>query len=225
MTFGIGSLRTTRSTTPASTSSSTAPPALTRATNTSPFAPGLRCNASTATPCFFAKPATAAGGALADGPVTSRSSLTARSATSPTSTARRRGVARSFSYLPVFGARPSATSSSRMPLAKARPSADSALGGSSSVSSSTRRLGMSHRKAEPFSGLVVGLGDAARESTHPADVGSALGDRDRAARVEQVEGVRGLHHHLVAGQHALRLDQAFGFVFIVLEQLKQQLDD
>ena len=141
MTLGIGSLLTTRSTTPASTSSSAAPPALTRATNTSPFASRLALQRLHRHAVLLREAGHGrAAAALAAGPVTSRSSLAARSATSLTSTARRRGVARSLSNLPVFGARPSATSSSRIPLANARPSADNAFGGSSSVSSSTRRL-------------------------------------------------------------------------------------
>src|SRR6185436_19697696 len=225
ITFGIGSFFTARPTTPASASSSAVPPALTRATHTSPFAPGFFCSASTATPCFLANPATAAAGALADGPVTSFSSLAARSATSRTSAARRRGVARSCSTLPPFGARPSATSSSRMPWANALPSADSALGGSSSVSSSTSRLlAIFHWEAEAFAGLEISLGHRAGEGPYPPNVGGALGHRDRAARVEQVEGMRGLHHHLVARQHALRFDQPFRLAFVVREGIEKQRD-
>src|SRR6185436_10871846 len=224
ITFGIGSFFTARPTTPASASSSAVPPALTRATHTSPFAPGFRCSASTATPCFLANPATDATGAPAEGPVTSFSSLAARSATSRTSTARRRGVARSCSYLPPLGARPSATSSSRMPLAKAVPRADSAFGGSSSVSSSTSRLlAIFHWKAESLAGLVVGLCHGACERADPPYVGRALGHRDRAARVEQVEGMRGLHHHLIPRQHALRTDQALRFAFVFAEVPEQHV--
>ena len=47
-----------------------------------------------------------------------------------------------------------------------------------------------HREAKALARLVVGLRHGTREAAHAADVGGALGDRDRAARIEQVEGVR-----------------------------------
>ena len=112
---------------------------------------------------------------------------------------------------------------STMPSANASPSFFSAFGGSSSANSSTsERRGASRRQAaffciggdsRPGAGaigkpsalarFVVALRDAARQVADAADVGGALGDGDRAARVEQVERVRGLQHLLVGGQREL----------------------
>ena len=51
-----------------------------------------------------------------------------------------------------------------------------------------------HREAEAGARFQVGLGDGAGQIADAADVGGALGDRDGAAGVEQVEGVRGLQY-------------------------------
>src|SRR3546814_5221593 len=54
----------------------------------------------------------------------------------------------------------------------------------------------------------VALGHRLRQLAHAQDGALALGDGDRAARVEQVEAVRGLHHLLVGGQRQVEFDQA-----------------
>src|SRR5205823_11468981 len=123
-------------------------------------------------------------------------------------TARRRGVHQVVTTL-------SASRKSRafrpfaMPAAKAAPSLTSAFGGSSSVCSSTRSVWFmilllcglgQHREAELLARVVVGLSDQARQRAHAADVGGALGDGDRAARIQQVEAVRRLHDLLVGRQ-------------------------
>jgi hypothetical protein len=70
---------------------------------------------------------------------------------------------------------------------------------------------------------VVGLGDFARQGAHAADVGRPFGDRNGAARIEQVEGVRALHHHFVARQRQAGSDQAPGFGFVFAEMTEQQV--
>src|SRR6185436_10133216 len=211
----MGRLFNASSTRPARTFSSARPLMWTRATMTSPLSVDFFCKASTATPCFFAKPAIACGAALAGGPATSLSRSWPLARTSGKRTARRRGVANARA--PCLASCALASSLERRSR-NASESCRSDFGGSSSVSSSTSRAsGMGHREAETLAGLEVGLRHGAREGAHAADVGGALSDRDRAARVEQVEGVRSLQHHFVARQHALRLDESFRLGFEVAE--------
>ena len=55
--------------------------------------------------------------------------------------------------------------------------------------------------------LDVAAGDVPRERPHAADVGGALGHRERASGVEQVEGVRALQHLVVRGQRQAELQE------------------
>src|SRR5579883_1615834 len=58
-----------------------------------------------------------------------------------------------------------------------------------------------HSRKPAFLALrVVGLGDRLGQVAYAQDVTLALGYADRAARVEQVERVAGLHHLLVGRQ-------------------------
>src|SRR5688500_12948501 len=116
---------------------------------------------------------------------------------------------------------PCATSS-----AKTLPSWASAFGGSSSVRSSTSRVafsGMDHREAETLARFEIRLRHRARERAHAADVSGALGHRDGAARVEQVEGVRALEDHLVRRQYGLRFHEALRLVFKTGKKIEIQL--
>src|SRR5439155_8793910 len=184
--------------------------------------------------CFFAKPSTALLFELT-GPSTSCSESSPSARTSRITTASLRGVAnccfeaaRSFRRCRTI----SATSCS----ANASPSSRRDLGGNSSVKSSTSRLAvggalagfflttvqprilvLQHREPELLARIEVSLRDEFRERSHAAYVGLALGHRDRAARIEQVEGVRALQHHLVARQRQSRLDQALRLRFIIVE--------
>jgi hypothetical protein len=81
-----------------------------------------------------------------------------------------------------------------------------------------------HRKAEPGAAVEVALGDAARQVPDPADVGGALGDADRAARVEQVEAVRRLQHLLVGRQGERLVHQRLGLALVSGEGDEQELD-
>ena len=80
-------------------------------------------------------------------------------------------------------------------------------------------------RAQP--GLAAGLGEIA----HAQDVALALGHRDHATRIEQVEDVAGLEALVIGGQHHLVMiapvarseDGAAGF-FRVAEMAKQRFD-
>src|SRR6185437_6036599 len=72
-----------------------------------------------------------------------------------------------------------ATLAAAVPRRRARPAAARSCG---------PRLA-EHREAEPLARFVVALRDRACERANAPDVSRALRDRDRAARVEQVERV------------------------------------
>jgi hypothetical protein len=80
-----------------------------------------------------------------------------------------------------------------------------------------------HREAQFFARIVIRLRDQARQGTHAADVGGALGHGNGAARVEHVEAVRGLHDLLVGRQRELQRDQALRFRFVVGKLGEQQI--
>ncbi len=82
------------------------------------------------------------------------------SATSVIDTARRRGVAYGVALLAALE-KPRARSPASMPAAKASPSRGSALGGSSSVSSSTIKVSDTQATFSPAS---IGKPSASRES-------------------------------------------------------------
>src|SRR5688500_1245958 len=227
MSFATGSFSIASPTIEPSAPSRVAPLDATRAAYTFPFGVSRCSSASGASPCFFANPATAWAGALTDGPLTSRSESSALSSTSGTTTAIRRGVASAFCAGRTGLARrrlatsPAWTASSNAP---ARLSRD--RGGSSSVSNSTSsvaRSGMGHWKPEALARFVVRLRDRARECANAADVGSALGHRDRAARVEQVERVRALQHHLVGRQRTARFHEPLRLFLKTREEIKKQI--
>src|SRR4051812_39323720 len=153
--------------------------------------------------------------------------------------ASRRGEAKAVSFeSPV--ARPCAFSCSSNTPAKESPSFRSAFGGSSSTNSSTRRLFVAiasgrlllhcghplarcHREAEPLAALVVTLRDAARQVADAADVGGAFRHADRAARIQQVEAVRGLEHLLVRRQRERLLHQVLRLLLVRAERREQEL--
>ena len=72
--------------------------------------------------------------------------------------------------------------------------------------------------------LEVELRDGAHEVADAADVRGALGDGDRAARVEQVERVRALEDEVVGRQRQAALDQALAFRLVVVEVPRVHLD-
>src|SRR5882724_3393551 len=225
ITLGIGSALSAASTMAARTSSSTAPLLLTRASITGPFGVSRRSSCSGVRPCLRANPAIACAGALADGPVTSISRPAALAPTCSIVNAKRRGVAYTVKAGDAIASFAFTSASATWP-AKASDSARNDFGGSSSVSSSTSRVAwsaMDERETEALARLVVGLRDGAREHSHAADVGGTFGDRDRAARIEQVEAVRAAQHHLVRRQHALRFDQPLRLGLELSEVAEQHL--
>ena len=137
MTLGIGSAFSASSTRAGTTSASTRPLILDRATTTSPFGVERRSSESTLTPCFLANPAIASGGAFDGGPVTSLSRSSDCPRTSVMRTASLRGVAKTCMPRDSVAFNCLLTRSfSRRP-AKASDSWRSDFGGSSSVSIST----------------------------------------------------------------------------------------
>ncbi len=60
-----------------------------------------------------------------------------------------------------------------------------------------------HGEAQARAAVQVAAGHGAREVADAADVGGALGHGNGAARIQQVEAVRGLEHLLVGGQREL----------------------
>src|SRR5690606_9098553 len=69
--------------------------------------------------------------------------------------------------------------------------------------------------------LVVRLRHRLRQPAHAQDVALALGDADRAARVEQVEAVAGLAHLVVGRQRQAGLDQLQGLGLAGVEAVEQ----
>src|SRR5262249_22655287 len=157
-------------------------------------------SADTSIPCRFAKPAAAFSRSATGGPFTHSSGV--RSRRSRTTTASRRGPTYTAS-----GARPSAFSTTSGSCAAA---SRQAAAGSSSQPISSSSVGT---RGLPL--LEVQLRDLPREVPHPDDVRGALGDRDRAARVEQVERVRALQHLIVGRQRQLALDQPLGLGLVL----------
>ena len=83
---------------------------------------------------------------------------------------------------------------------------------------------MQHRKPEPLARFIVGLRHHARQIADTGDVSGALGNRNGAARVEQVERVPGLQDKLVARQRQPRFKQAPGLGFVSVELSEQPVD-
>src|ERR1019366_8931408 len=81
-----------------------------------------------------------------------------------------------------------------------------------------------HGKAESGPALEIALRHAPRQGADAADVGSALGDADGAARLEQIEAVRRLQHLLVGGRRELQVHEQPGFALVRGEGGEQELD-
>lgn len=84
------------------------------------------------------------------------------------------------------------------------------------------RLGR-HGEAQARAAVQVALAHGARQVADAADVGGALGYRDGAARVQQVEGVGGLEHLLVRWQRQLRFHQLISCAFVGIERAEQEI--
>src|SRR5687767_12259560 len=90
--------------------------------------------------------------------------------------------------------------------------------GISSVSSSKKYSGIGGSR------LVVLLRAAESQVAHALDHAHALGDGDRAARVEGVEDVRALERPVIRGQDQLLVETAASFLLVDLEELPVLLD-
>src|SRR3954465_2389213 len=73
----------------------------------------------------------------------------------------------------------------------------------------------------PCAGGEIELRAVVRELAHAQDVPLALGDADRAARVEQIEGVRAFQAVVVGGQRKLAPDQCPALLLVLVEQPEQ----
>src|SRR5918995_762914 len=126
---------------------------------------------------------------------------------SSTSTASRRGVTRTrVAATP----KPCSTTRGNCPRASGQAPA-----GSSSQPISTRSVAI---------GSHVELGEAARKLADTADVRGSLSDRYRAARVEQVEGVRRFQHLVVRRQRQALVEQLVGLGLVLVEATMQDID-
>src|SRR5215210_1308944 len=171
-----------------------------RPDRSTPRNPSRTTRSTTCTPCFLAKPAAALSASASGGPLIHSSGVC--SAMSSNKSASLRGPTKT-----CVGAAPS----SRWP-----------SGGSCSAASLHAPAGSS---SQPISSSSVGIGlqlevdlrDLARQVAHAADVGGALGRRDRSASVEQVERVRGLQHLVVGRSRKPPLEQQPAFVLMLAE--------
>ena len=67
--------------------------------------------------------------------------------------------------------------------------------------------------------FAAGFGKGA----HAADIGLALGDRDHAARIEQIEAVAGLDALVIGRQGELGVEQRLALLLGILEMAQQHL--
>src|ERR1700694_157799 len=69
------------------------------------------------------------------------------------------------------------------------------------------------------------LCDTEGEFTNSGDDANALGDRNCAARIQQVENVRALQHLIVGGKnHVARLEETLAFALVQVEEFPQHAD-
>src|SRR5690606_16377548 len=79
------------------------------------------------------------------------------------------------------------------------------------------------REAEARAALHVLVRARTRHAADATDEALALGDADRAARIERVERVAALHAELVRGQHEAALEQALALALVVVEVRERDL--
>ena len=85
-----------------------------------------------------------------------------------------------------------------------------------------RLVRVTHREAQPLPRFVVAQCDRLRERADASDISRALRHGDCTARIELVEGVRGLQHLLVGWKRELRFHQALRAGFVVGEVAKER---
>ena len=193
---------------------------------TTPTVPSRCSSASTATPCLRANPSAAFVGLPSSpkatesgGPFTHSSGV--RSGRSGTRTASRRG--------PRYRSLGAASRSRRQSSGSCTFASSHAEAGSSSQPISNSSVGIGLRRSCVGVGRALALPcqphlrDGAGEVPDAADVGGALGHRDRPARVEQVERVRRLEHLVVCRERQVALEQRTGLGLVVLEVACQDL--
>src|SRR5699024_10726260 len=77
------------------------------------------------------------------------------------------------------------------------------------------------RKAQLFALFDIGHGDRPRQGAHAQDVALSLGDGNGAPRIQQIEGMTGLHDLLVSGQRQTGFDQLLRLGFAGVEPREQ----
>src|SRR3546814_18579838 len=100
------------------------------------------------------------------------------------------------------------------------PSPALPLTGRGFISRSFRGL-LQPREPELLALRQVALGHRLRQLAPAQDGALAPGDADRAARLAQVEAVRGLHHLLVGGPRRVQFDQSQGHALAGIEAVEK----
>src|SRR3990170_4175138 len=165
----------------------------------------------------------AASGASMRGPLRSSLNSGERAGRPSTTAVRRRGVAKVLISLYSSPAPASACPRRRARSSRARVCIRAGISSENNSSRSsaigTARLGLEPRRA-------AGLGEVA----HAQDIGLPLRHRDHAARIEQIENMRGLdrlvvgrqHHHMALAVVALG-EQRAAFGFGVAKMIEQEV--
>src|SRR5437660_1315249 len=173
-----------------------------------PRKPSRSSSSSTLTPCFLAKPAAALSRRFSGGPLTHSSAVC--SASSSIRNPTRRGPTNSCD-----GAAPMC--------ARARSGSWASASRHAAAGSSSAPISSSSDGIFPLR-FEIGLRQAAGESANTADVGRTLGDRDRAAGVEQVESVRALEHLVVGRDRQPDLEEVPALRLVLLEPAGENVD-
>src|SRR5262245_36259940 len=192
--FGQGKFATISGTISATTSAAGMPRFSITATSEAPFLSSRRsASAIEARPADLTKPLMAASGASTRGPFFSSRTAGERAGRPATTATRRRGVAKVLRSLNSRPAPASACPSKRARSSRARVCMRDGISSENSSSRSSA-IGAASLGLEPCGASRLG------EVAHAQDMGLPLRHRDHAARIEQVEDMRGLDRLVVSGK-------------------------
>src|SRR5436309_2468909 len=183
---------------------------------------------------FFKNPFSACVGfpsasyaAFTGGPLTSSSRSLSRSGMCDRKKMMRRGVLLTTTGLRSSGGSPRSSVSLVSCCSSVACAASCIHAGISSVSSSKKysAIGrLQQRESERFARSEELVRACDGQLANALDDADALGDRDRAARVERVEHVRALQRPVVCGQDEFLVETAFRFAFVGVEKFPVQRD-
>src|SRR5262245_6544504 len=222
--FGQGKFATISGTISATTSAAGMPRFSITATSEAPFLSSRRsASAIEARPADLTKPLMAASGASTRGPFFSSRTEGERAGRPVTTATRRRGVAKALRSLYSRPAPASACPSKRARSSRARVCMRDGISSEKSSSRSSA-IGAASLGLEPCGASRLG------EVANAQDIGLPLSHRDHAARIEQIEDMRGLDRLVVSGKReemaraliAAR-EQRFALGLGVAEVLEQEL--